>query len=296
MTLRVATGALLTLAATVWPASAWTQPTQTQPQPPQGAASTAAPPAPPPVAPPPASAAWEPDNRVTLGGDWATLTGTRGGEGGNIGYLQQFTPHTSVGIGAEYQRLASAWWAFGSLNGAYSHALTDHSTWDFHADAHEGRGESNHRFFGYDIAGAGLGVAVPGGVSLDAEDRWLDVDSSRGFLPKLTLAKSWNTHWLTTLAYARSYTGNLNTSYGLARVDFYGRGFNLLAGGDVGRVAPAVLNIDGVLRAEARNFTEVFAGIGKTISRVDLTLLGDRIDLLGIKHLTVTLDLTIHVR
>lgn len=257
----------------------------------------------PPIAPArPAAPQWQPDNRLTFGADAATLTGTNGGAGGNLSYLQQFSPDLSAGAAVEYQQLANSYWSFGSLNMSYGHALTTRSRWDIHADVHEGHGDTDATAyvpktpFTYAIEGAGAGLALPAGVALDVEDRDFDVDGTTGYLPKLTLAKSLGTHWLMTGAYASSYSGNLNTDYGMLRLDFYGRGYGLLAGGDVGRVSPAVLNIAGALRAQARHLSEVFAGLNKRIGRIELSLLGDNIDLAGIRHLTVTLDLTLHFR
>lgn len=68
-----------------------------------------------------------------------------------------------------------------------------------------------------------------------------------------------------------------------------------LMGGDFGRVNPTVVNINGVLLPEARQLKELFAGITKPIHRVDLTLLGDDLNLAGIKRFTLTLNSTVHL-
>jgi hypothetical protein len=241
------------------------------------------------------------DNRVTLSADGATLTGTSGGAGGSVGYLQQVGPDALLGLAGEYQRLAGAYWAFGSLNAAFSHALSGRARWNVHADAHEGDGNTGTsavrrgHSFRYAIEAGGLGVTTPAGFAVDAEERQFDVQSSHGSLPKVTLSQSWGRHWLTTIAYARSAGGNLDTEYGMARIDFYGRGFGLLGGASVGRVTPAVVNLAGVLQPQAKHLSEPFLGISKSIRRVDLTLLGDDFRLAGITHFTVTLNLVVHV-
>jgi hypothetical protein len=254
------------------------------------AAATAAP-----AASTSAQSEFKPDDRLLLSGDGATLSGSKGGGGGSLGFLHQATAQLLLGIGGEYQRLADSHWEFGSLNAAFTHALTTNSLWSVRAEGHEGAGRSAAHRFGYSIVAAGLGVAVPGGVGFDLEERQIDVDTSHGSLPKVTLSKSWGKHWLTALAYARSYGGNLNTEYGLARIDFYGPGVNLLAGGSVGRVSPAVLSVNGVLQPQARHLKEGFFGITAPLPRVDLTLLADDIDLAGIKRFTVTLNMTVHL-
>jgi hypothetical protein len=239
---------------------------------------------------------FKPDDRLLLSGNAATLTDSKGGAGGSLGFLHQATAQLLFGLAGEYQSLADSHWEFGSLNAAYTHALTTHSLWSVRIEAHEGGGRSSTHAFDYSIVAGGLGFAVPGGFGFDLEERQIDVDTSHGSLPKFTLSKSWAPHWLTTLAYAHSYGGNLDTEYGLIRVDFYSRDVNLLAGGSFGQVNPVVLDVAGVLHPEARHLKEGFVGITAPLSRVELTLLADDTDLAGIKRFTVTLNMTVHLR
>jgi hypothetical protein len=242
------------------------------------------------------TSAWQRDDRLTLSGDGATLTGTNGGGGGSAGYLHQLSPDALVGLAAEYQSLYTANWAFGSLSGAFSHALTSSTRWDVHAEIHEGEGHTAGQRFDYGIEALGVGSSIPGGFALDLEERQIDVATSHGSLPKATLSKNFGKHWLTTVAYAHSYGGNLNTNYTLARVDFYSSFVNLLAGGSIGRVNPVVLNIDGIFEAtQTRHLDEEFAGLGKLFGRCDLMLLADEIDLQGSHHFIGTLAVTLHL-
>ncbi|HEX4049949.1 MAG TPA: hypothetical protein VHY19_03610 [Steroidobacteraceae bacterium] len=261
-------------------------------------ATTSSPPPAPAAAP---AATWQPDDRLIISADGATLTGTSGGGGGSVTYLHQPGPNSLLGVASEYQRLAGADWTFVSLNGSYGNALTANTRWIVHGDVHEGIGNSqagvnNSQAFHYDIEAGGLGLSLPYGVSVDAEERQFDVDTTHGSLPKATLAKAWGRHVLTTVAYARSYGGNLDTQYEMARVDIYGPGFALLGGASFGRVTPAVVNIPGVLSPAAKHLSEPFVGVTKSLSRVDLTLLGDDLNLAGIRHLTVTLNCLVHLR
>ena len=256
-------------------------------------ASTAAPTS---SAPAPSASASQPTDRLTFSGDGATLTNTDGGGGGSVGYLHGFSPALLVGAGAEYQKLYTADWAFGSLNAAYSHPLTATTVGNIHGEIHEGSGHSAGESFRYGIEALGVGSSIPGGFALDLEERQIDVFTSHGSLPKVSLAKAWGTRWLTSVSYAYSFGGNLNTNYSLARVDYYGAFLNLLAGGSVGRVNPVVLGINGVLEGHALHSHEVFAGVTKRFGRFDLSLLGDYIDLEGNKHFIGTLAGTWYLR
>jgi hypothetical protein len=242
-----------------------------------------------------ATPTWQPDNRLVFSGNGESLTGTRGGEGGSITYLGEPDASTLFGVAAEYQNLAGSSWAFGSVNAAYNQGQAGDWRWGLHADAHEGDGRTGSQHWDYSIVAGGAGFTLPVGLSLDLEERWIDVDTSYGNLPKLSLSQPWGPHWLTSFAYARSVGGNLDTAFGLGRVDFYGPGFNLLLGGSLGHVNPTVININGVLLPESRHLAEVFGGVTKPLHRVDLTLLADSIDLQGIERLTLTLNITVHL-
>lgn len=278
------------------------QPPTTATVPPSAPGASGAPvaPSPAPGAAPAAEQEFVPDNRLIFSGDVESLTGTNGGEGGSINYLGQPSANGLLGVGAEYQRLATSNWEFASFIGSYGNAITPHSRWNVHGEAHEGVGRSSTAAgssdFDYSIVAAGGGLTAPGGLTFDLEERQIDVSTSHGSLPKLTLAQPFGRHMLTTLAYAHSVGGNLDTSYGLARLDVFGHGYGVIAGGSLGRVTPAVINIQGVLLVESRHLSEVFLGFTKTIAHVDLTLLGDRQDLEGIKRATLTLNVTVHLR
>jgi len=249
----------------------------------------------PPAAPtPPAAPAWRADDRLIISADGATLTDTGGGGGGSIAYLHQSSADLSFGAAAEHQRLAGAYWTFGSLSGAFTHRLTDSVRWSVHGEVHEGAGHTGEHSFDYGIEALGVS-ATTHGMTADLEDRQIDVDTNHGSLPKLTLSKAWGNSWLTTVAYAYSFGGNLNTEYSLVRVDFYQPGYSLLAGGTFGRVNPAVINVNGLLLSEAKHLAEVFAGVTKPLHRIDLSLLADEIDLPGSKRFTVTLTATLHL-
>jgi hypothetical protein len=301
---ELAAALLLTLSCA---GRAWAQPPTSEPSPATGQASatlaapanstTSATPAPPPATASAAQSSWQPDNRLILSGDGDSLSGISGhGGGGSLGYLDEINPNALIGVAGEYQTLAGSHWAFGSLNFAYSHALTQSSRWDISGEAHEGSGQSGRTHFGYAIEAVGGGLTVPGGVTLSAEERQIDVDTSHGSLPKAGLSKAWGTHLLTSIGYAQSVGGNLATQYGLARIDIISRPVQFVLGGDFGHVSPSVLDIQGILKPFARRLSEEFVGVTTPTRHADFSLLADRIDLQGIVRVTLTLSATVHFR
>ena len=142
----------------------------------------------------------------------------------------------------------------------------------------------------------GFSHALTDILSLQLEERQIDVDTSHGSLPKVGLSMLWNRQWLTSASYARSVGGNLGTDVETVRVDYYRQTLSLLAGGAVGRIAPAVVNLQGAVQPGAKQMKEVFVGVSQGYSRADWMLLADYLDVSGSKRVTLTLNCTVHIR
>src|SRR5262250_72608 len=93
----------------------------------------------------------------------------------------------------------------------------------FYGEVTLGDGEVNGNDpFDYAISAIGLIHSRPGGLSLQLEDRQIDVDQTHGNLPKIGISYLWNPRLLSTIAYADSVSGNLGTQLWTGRVDVYG--------------------------------------------------------------------------
>ncbi len=259
------------------------------------------------------------DDRLILSGDGSTLTGTSGGEGGSLNFLHSM-PHVILGAGGEYQKLADASWEFGSLSGALSGTLGD-MKWSLDGEAHRGAGNISNvetlvvihdlesdprlragptytlgtRHFDYGVEALGVSGTFFNELTLQLESRQFDIDTTHGNLPKIGVGMLWRRHWLTTVSYARSVSGNLGTELVTLRIDHFGRTVNWLAGAAAGHVAPPVVNIQTGATGAAPKYREGYVGLTKVFPRVELALLGDYLDLSGSRRITLTLTMTIHV-
>lgn len=249
-----------------------------------------------PAAVPPAPAAPSTD-RLILSANGSTLTGASGGGGSSLAWLHDFNSGV-LGIGGEYQTLANAHWAFGSLSGSVSGGSTS-ARWTLSGDAHVGSGDigayQRLRHFNYDVEGAGVAGTFAGKLTVQLEAREYDIDTTHGALPKVALGYLWTPHLQTTVAYARSVSGNLGTELETARIDYYGRTVNWQLGGATGHVAPPVVNLYTGLTGPAPQLREGYLGVSKAFSRVDWSLLGDYLKVAGQKRITVTLVCTLHI-
>ncbi len=104
----------------------------------------------------------------------------------------------------------------------------------------------------------------------------------------------WTPHLLTTVSYADSTGGNLGTELTSARIDYFGREVNLMAGGASGSADSAVVNLPGV-SLPAQDLRQVFVGIGKVFRRSEVQLIADFLDLDQSEKVTITLSFTAYV-
>jgi hypothetical protein len=246
------------------------------------------------VCPALAAAADGSDDRLTLMADGSTISHAADGGGGSIGWLHNFNTNAIVGAAAEYQTIAHSHWSFGSLNVSLGRGSAERRS-TFYADGHLGSGDDGARSFHYALYAAGLIQNVTHQFSVQLEDKQIDIGRTRGNLPKLGLQFLWSPHLLTTVSYSHSVSGNLGTRLGAARLDYYGKGFNIIAGGAGGQASPDIVDLHGLL-VQGLTLREGFAGVGKPFSRVELTLLGDYIKLGQTERITLTLNCMVHLR
>lgn len=236
-------------------------------------------------------------DELILSGNGATLTGTNGGEGGSANYLHSST-HTVIGLGGEYQKLATANWEFGSLTGALR-GSSGTAKWSLDGEVHRGVGTIREYFgphhFDYGVEALGVSGTFSDRVTLQLETRQFDIDTTHGNLPKAGLGILWARSWLTTVSYAHSVGGNLGTELTTLRIDRFGRVVNFVVGGAAGHVAPAVVNIQTGALGPAPQYREGYVGLTRKFTRVDVGFLADYLTLAGTRRITGTLTFTIHL-
>ncbi|HEV2227933.1 MAG TPA: hypothetical protein VGR86_03180 [Steroidobacteraceae bacterium] len=243
---------------------------------------------------PPLAAAPATEDRLlfSANGDW--LTGGGGGGGASALWSRTFAPQDVLGVGAEYQQIANAHWTNGVLSGSLGLGSGTHPT-AVYAEVHEGAGDIGTQSFTYSVVTAGLLNTPAQWLTVQLEERRIDVDTSHGNLPKLGLALRVAQPLLVSVSYADTVGGNLGTQLTTLRIDYAGRSLNAFAGAAGGRAAPAVLNLLGQIIAPRPKLKDLFAGVGRSFSRADWQLLADYEDLEGFKRTTITLLCTLHL-
>lgn len=262
------------------------------PPPASGSAATPASDAPQQPAAAPATAP-DADQRLLFSGEGSWLTGDHGGAGGSITWLRNFGTGNVLGLGAEYQTVANSHWSLGNFNGSLSFGQGVKTT--LYAEAHLGGGATGGESFRYTDLAGGFYLTPTPWLSVQLEERYLDIDKSYGNLPKLAVASRIVTGLVGTVSYAQSFGGNLGTKLGTVRLDYFGKRLNWLAGAAYGPVAPALVNLIGQQLVPAQILREGFVGVGKTFGRADWQLIGDYQDLEGFRRTTITLNCTLHL-
>jgi len=234
-----------------------------------------------------------PDDLLVFSGNGLTLTGDHGGGGGSLTWLRKFTSGSLFGLGAEYQTIYNSHWTLGTFNGALALNLPVKTS--LYTEAHVGSGETGGAPFNYTNVAGGLFSTLTPWLTVQVEERYIDIEPSHGNLPKIGLSFRLAVPLLASLSYAQSFGGNLGTKLGTARVDYSGTHFTWLAGAAYGPVAPRVLNLIGQTVGAVRTLKEGFLGAGRSFGRTDWQLLGDYQDLEGFKRTTITLNCTVHL-
>lgn len=235
-----------------------------------------------------------PEDQLLFSGDGSTLTGDHGGGGGSATWLRKFDSGSLFGIGAEYQTIFNSHWTLGNFNAALGLGQGTQKS-SLYAEAHVGAGDAAGESFHYtNVAGGVLSELTPW-LTVQLEERYIDIKPSRGNLPKLGLSLRLAQKLIASASYAQSFGGNLGTKLGSVRLDYAGAHFSWLMGAAYGPVAPSVLNLIGQVLAPAPRLKEGFLGVGKSFGRTDWKLIGDYQDLQGFKRTTITLNCAVHL-
>jgi len=237
----------------------------------------------------PSAAAADSDDRLTFSGNASALTGDHAGGGGAAGWIHNFTDSTLFDVEGEYEALANAHWEFGSLSASTSFGPPGGKL-SLSAEAHEGAGHIGTQPFDYRIEAAGIARSFGSHLSLQAEDRQFDVDTTHGNLPKLGASFAWTPAIATGVAYAHTVAGNLGTNLLSVRIDTYSTSLNWLAGAAFGTASPAVLNLETGVVQPGKRLNEGFLGFATPLSSGKLTVVADYLDLAGIRRATLTVS------
>jgi hypothetical protein len=230
------------------------------------------------------------DDRLLFSASAATLSAASGGGGGSAGWLHNFNADNLAGVAVEYDTLANAHWTFGSLNAATTSGPAG-ARLSLYGEIHEGAGDIGTRSFDYANEAVGLIRTIGPHFSLLVEDRQIDIDTSRGNLPKVGATVIWGPRLQTAVAFQHSVSGNLGTNLGSIRIDGYGKPLNWLIGAAYGQGAPAVFNLQtGLIEPNSGRLKEAFAGVSKQLGRAELTVVADYLDLSGTRRTTLTVN------
>ena len=233
------------------------------------------------------------EDRFTLMASGSTLTHTDGGWGAAVGWLHNFSPNTIAGIGGQHQSIGDADWNFGTLNLNFGFGQADHRT-NLYVEGNQGSGKDDVHSYDYGIWAAGIYQNLTHQLSLQLEDRQIDVDTVHGNLPKIGLQYLWTPRLSTTASYAHSVSGNLGSRIRTLRIDGYGKTMNYFVGAANGPASPVVINLTTKIPPVILH--EYFIGVGRSFAKTDLTTLLDYQKLGESERVTLTFNLTLHRR
>jgi hypothetical protein len=229
------------------------------------------------------------EDRLSFMANGSLLSDDHGGAGGSVGWLHNFTDTTLTDAEVEYESLFDAHWTFGSLTAATGFGPPG-GKFSLYAEAHEGSGDIGTKPFDYAVEAAGVARTFGSHFSMQLEDRQFDIGTSHGNLPKLSASVLWSPKLMTTVSYAYTVGGNLDTELLSVRIDAYSPSVNFLAGAAFGPGTPAVLNLATGNVQPGKRIDEGFVGLAKPLPRGTLTVVADYQDVAGFRRTTLTLS------
>jgi len=231
-----------------------------------------------------------PFNKLALSGSTASFADSDDtGGGGSLSYVHYITPDFLAGLGVDHTYVEQAKLTYGSVRAAWGRGQPA-SRFTLIGEYYGGEGDDNGRKFDYQVGVLGISQSITSKLSVQLETRQIDIDTTRGNLPKLGLTYVWSPRFVTNISYADSVSGNLGTELTSARFDIYGKRLNMMLGGSTGKANPAVLVLQPGVVLPPSYSNEYFLGFAKPFKRAEVQLLGDLLEVSGSKKYTVTLS------
>ena len=237
------------------------------------------------------------DDRLLFIGSVSHIPNSTGARDWQAHWLHDRSTAAKFSAGIESHSSGDARWTLGSVSGAFIHNTTAMSPRQYGllGEFHQGSGNDTTHSFNYQVIVGGLSYALTPDLTLQLEERYINVDATRGHLPKVGLAYTADRHWLTTMFYAHSASGNLGTELVGARLDIYQPAARLLAGVSFGKSSPAVVNLQPTFVAPGLILREEYFGAAWQVLRGELLLVTDFLDLGGSRRETLTMSYTVHL-
>jgi len=238
---------------------------------------------------PPVAADTHPSDSLIVAGQTDTISPGHGGGGGSLDWVHPSVNGTTLTAGASSFSIGDSRWSLGRVGGAIR---PDERT-ILQGQASLGSGRTAGSPFAYRLFNAGLSYLASTATYIKAEDEYVDIGATHGHLLKTGAVFIPSTRLSADISYAHSLSGNLNSEFASARVDWQTEPARLLGGLAWGRSAPDLLNIDVGSGNGDQAFREFFVGMAIPVSGVELTAVADFVNLDTGRRRTLTLILKI---
>jgi hypothetical protein len=216
-------------------------------------------------------------------GDWYHDSSAPGGGGGSVDWIHSTEDRSTFTAGVASYSLAGSQWTLGRGSAAFH--LVKRIV--IHSQASIGGGQSAGSSFAYQWYQGDLTYRAANWLFPKIEENYFRVGSTRGNLLKCgTFLVPFHTSSV-EIEYARSVTGNLNTSFAMLRFEQRLRLVRFYGGFAAGQTAPQIFNISVGIPAPAPQLREGFLGLLFPISRYEIGSGLDFLDLSGAVRTTL---------
>jgi hypothetical protein len=238
---------------------------------------------------PSVAADMRPSDSLIVAGQADTFSTGHGGGGASLDWVRASVNGTTLTAGVSSFSIGDSHWSFGRVGGAIR---PDERT-IVQGQASLGSGRTAGSPFAYRLFNVGLSYLASTATYIKAEDQFVDIGATHGHLLKAGALFLPLTRLSADISYAHSVSGNLNSEFAAARVDWQTEPARLLGGLAWGRSAPDLLNIDVGSGNGDHAFREFFVGMAIPVSGLELMAVADFVNLDTGRKRTLTLSLKI---
>ncbi len=229
---------------------------------------------------------------LIVAGEWNHFVPAVNGGNGSVDWVHAGENGRTYTAGVAVFSIAQSHWAFGRGGASFR----PRPRFTLQGQASVGGGSTPGADFYYQIYEGGLSYKVSQRLYLKFADEYLRIAATHGSLLKTGIIFVPGRRLATDFTYAHSVGGNVGTEFFAGRFDVNVRKITVLSGFALGRATPEIFNVNVGRAPLQRDLREGFIGFRAPLSRFDLTVVADVLNLEATHKRSLTVSLKLPIR
>ncbi len=229
---------------------------------------------------------------LIVAGEWNHFVPAVNGGNGSVDWVHAGENGRTYTGGVAVFAISNSHWAFGRVGASFR----PRPRFTLQGQASVGGGSTPGAEFYYQIYEGGLSYKVSQRLYLKFADEYIRIAATHGSLLKTGIIFVPARRLATDFTYAHSAGGNVGTEFFAGRFDVNVRKITVLSGFAVGRATPEIFNVNVGRAPLQRDLREGFVGFRAPLSRFDLTLVADILNLNATHKRSLTVSFKLPIR